>query len=48
MDRDHRIIAITLVSAWTLLARGSLEVTLPQVVDIARSELEDVLLRESD
>lgn len=48
LDRDHRIIGITLVSARALLARGDLEVTLPQVVDIARSELEDVLLRESE
>jgi len=52
-DRDDRIIGITLVSAGALLARGDLEVTLPQVVDIARSELEDVLtcdrfLRESE
>jgi uncharacterized protein YuzE len=43
LDKDHRIIGITLVNAGALLARGDLEVTLPQVVDVERSALEDAL-----
>ena len=43
LDKDHRIIGITLVNAGTLLERGDLEVTLPQVVDVERSALADAL-----
>jgi len=43
LDKEHRIIGITLLNAGTLLERGDLEVTLPQVVDVERSELADAL-----
>ena len=43
LDKHHRIIGITLVNAGALLARGHLEVTLPQVVDVERSALEVAL-----
>jgi uncharacterized protein YuzE len=43
LDKDHRIIGITLVNAGALLQRGELEVTLPQVVGVERSELEEAL-----
>jgi uncharacterized protein YuzE len=40
MDGSNRIIGITLVNAGALLNQGDLEVTLPQVVDVRRSDLE--------
>lgn len=43
LDKDHRIIGMTLVNAGTLLERGDLEVTLPQVVDVERSALKVAL-----
>jgi len=42
-DRDNDIIGITLVNAGWLLREGALAVTLPQVVDVRRSELEEAL-----
>jgi len=42
-DRDNDIIGITLVNAGWLLQEGTLAVTLPQVVDVRRSELEEAL-----
>lgn len=42
-DEHRRIIGITLVNAAALLERGDLRVTIPYVVDIERSELEQVL-----
>ena len=43
LDKDNRVIGITLVNAGALLANGDLEVTLPQVVDVERSALEVAL-----
>jgi uncharacterized protein YuzE len=44
-DQDRHVIGVTLVSPNALLKRGSLQLTLPQVVRVDRAELEVALRR---
>lgn len=43
MDHENRITGITLVNAGALLDDGDLEVTLPRVVGVRRSDLAEAL-----
>ena len=43
LDKDRRVIGITLVNANALLERGSLQLTLPRVVQVDVAALESAL-----
>ncbi len=45
LDDDRRVVGITLVNPGAVLERGGLKITLPEVVQIDRSELEEALSR---